>query len=205
MMTGAICRLTPGVAPDVAGLELRALAREVVPTQTGIWTNVALLDGIVRRPVDLLGPLFLGFGGLALLGALGVLVVRGLLGAAFLLAKAGGLLAIVFLAGMEFGGAGSVTGIGGTTFASATAFFWMLAVGCVALRWVWTDQRKRCPTCLCRLAMPVRIGEGSRRLLELSGKEMACLNGHGTLFAGESGCCWSPLDASWGELFEPGR
>jgi hypothetical protein len=203
MMTGAICRLTPGTLAAVAGGELRALARQVMPKQTGTWTNVAPLDAIVRRPVDLLGPLLLGFAGFAFLGALGVLGVRGVRPAAFLLAKAVVLLTILFFAGIEFGGAASMTGIGGTTFVSATAFFWMFAAGGVALRWVWTDQRKRCPTCLCRLAMPVRIGEGSRRLLELSGTEMACPRGHGILFAGELGYCWSPLDVTWGELFEP--
>jgi len=85
MLTGAIRRLTPGVAPDVAGRELRELAREVVPKQSGIWTNVMPLDSIARRPIDLLGPMFLGFAGVSCLVALGVLVTRGVLGAVFLL------------------------------------------------------------------------------------------------------------------------
>jgi hypothetical protein len=97
MMTGAICRLTPGASAAVAGRELRTLARDVIPKQTGTWTNVTPLDAILRRPIDLLGPLFAGFIGFALLGAAGVFVIRGVLPAAFLLAQAVVLLSIVFL------------------------------------------------------------------------------------------------------------
>jgi len=202
MMTGAVCRLRPGIAALAAERELRALARDT-------WVTVTPLDGIVRRPIDSLGALFLGFVGAAILGALGVLFIRsGLIPAAFLLAKAVILLNVVFLAGIEFGGASSMTRIGGTTVASATAFFWMFAAGCISLRWVWADQRKRCPNCLSRLALPVRISEGSRMLLEPSGTEMACPRGHGTLFSGDGASMapnyrWSPLDATWRDLFEP--
>ncbi len=202
MMTGAICGIRPGIPPAVAERELRGLARDT-------WVTVTPLDGIVRRPIDSLGLLFLGFIGAAILGTLGVLFVRsGAMQAAFLLAKSLVLLTIVFLAGIEFGGAASMTRIGGTTVASATALFWMFAAGCISLRWAWTDQRKRCPNCLSRLALPVRISEGSRMLLEPSGTEMACPRGHGTLFSGHGASMapdyrWSPLDATRRDLFEP--
>src|SRR5258708_34131420 len=125
MMTGAICGIRPGIPPAVAERELRGLARDT-------WVTITPLDGIVRRPIDSLGPLFLGFIGAAILGTLGVLFVRsGVMPAAFLLAKAGVLWAMVFLAGIEVGVAASMTGIGGTTVASATAFFWMFVAGCI--------------------------------------------------------------------------
>jgi hypothetical protein len=76
-----------------------------------------------------------------------------------------------------------------------------------ALRWINSDQRKRCPVCLRLLANPVRIGESSRILLEWHGTELMCLRGHGLLYVPEWPAIWSGrqrwmnLGASWGGLF----
>ena len=184
-MTGAICRLRP-LSPSVAEHELRRLAREMVPRESGTGVTVDPLDVIVSRPIRYLGPLSLAFNGLALLSALACLAVRGdVVPGAFLLAKTVFLLSAIFLAGFEFGGVASVTGIGGTTVAAGTAFWWLIAAGSLSLRWSWNDQRKRCHKCLSRLMLPVRIGEGSRKLLEPSGTGMACPRGHGLLFTTE--------------------
>lgn len=208
-MTGAICRLKPAISPVIAERELRVLAREVVPRESGTWVTVNPLDAIVSRPIMSLGPLFIAFTGLALLCGLGRLVFRGeVIPGAFLLAKAVVLLSMIFLAGFEFGGAASITRIGGTTVAAGMAFCWLIVAGSLSVRWSWNDQRKRCHQCLSRLMLPVRIGEGSRMLLEPSGTEMACPRGHGVLFTAEGDSIapkdrWYPLDATWSDLFAP--
>jgi hypothetical protein len=208
-MTGAICRLRPAVAPVVAEHELRRLAREVVPRESGTGVTVNPLNAIVNRPITSLGPLFIAFTGLALLCALAKLVISSeAMPGAFLLAKTVLLLSAIFLVGFEFGGAASITSIGGTTVAAGTAFWWLTAAGSLSLRWSWNDQRKRCRQCLSRLMLPVRIGEGSRMLLEPSGMEMACPGGHGVLFTAEGDSIapkdrWYPLEAAWCDLFAP--
>jgi hypothetical protein len=208
-VTGAICRLRAGIPPAGVEQQLRTLARELVPRESGTWVTVTPLDTIVSRPITSLGPLFIAFAGFALLRALAGLIVHAeAIPGAFLVAKTVVLLSVVFLAGFEFGGAASITGTGGTTAAAGTAFWWLMVAGCLSVRWVWNDQRKRCRRCLSRLMLPVRIGEGSRMLLEPSGTEMACPRGHGVLFTVEGDSIaprdrWYPLDATWSDLFAP--
>ncbi len=59
-----------------------------------------------------------------------------------------------------------------------------------AIRWATMDQRKRCPTCLRLLDKPVRMGSGSRILLEWNGTELLCLRGHGVMHVPESPAIW---------------
>jgi hypothetical protein len=81
----------------------------------------------------------------------------------------------------------------------------------LAAFWVIDDQRQRCPICLRKLASPARVGEQSRSFLGFSGVEFVCADGHGLMhvpdfptswFANQR---WSPLDASWSGLFQPGN
>jgi hypothetical protein len=79
----------------------------------------------------------------------------------------------------------------------------------LALRWVITDQQKRCPVCLRLLANPVIIGTASRTFLEWYGTETTCPHGHGLLHTSEivssySGPQWLGLDDSWSGLFVKG-
>jgi hypothetical protein len=79
----------------------------------------------------------------------------------------------------------------------------------LALRWVITDQQKRCPVCLRLLANPVIIGTASRTFLEWYGTETTCPHGHGLLHTSEivssySGPRWLGLDDSWSGLFAKG-
>jgi hypothetical protein len=75
------------------------------------------------------------------------------------------------------------------------------------LRWVLTDQWRRCPVCLRLLTDPVRIGTPSRTFLEWYGVESMCSRGHGLLlvpeispsYSGEQQ--WLKLDGSWSGLF----
>ena len=86
-----------------------------------------------------------------------------------------------------------------SAFAFIAAFGW-------AIRWAVVDQRERCPVCLARLGMPVRIGSWAS-VFEPATTEFLCPEGHGTLCVLETEDTepeqWSALDPSWRELFEP--
>lgn len=73
------------------------------------------------------------------------------------------------------------------------------AFGC-GVMWVFTDQRRRCPVCLGRLAMPVTFGSWAS-VFEPAKTEMLCDEGHGALSVDESeigaGDRWIRLDSSW--------
>jgi hypothetical protein len=77
----------------------------------------------------------------------------------------------------------------------------------VLFRWVFLDQRRRCPVCLRLLAQPVRIGNSSQTFLEWYGAESVCARGHGLLQDPEilasysSNPRWLALDRSWSGLF----
>ena len=75
----------------------------------------------------------------------------------------------------------------------------LIAFGC-GVMWVFTDQRRRCPVCLGRLAMPVTLGSWAS-VFEPVTTEMLCHEGHGSLSMNESdiggGDRWVALDASW--------
>ena len=84
--------------------------------------------------------------------------------------------------------------------------FLVLAVG--PLSWSIHDQQKRCRSCLRRLGSPVRIGAPGHLLLNWSGTEMVCSEGHGVLYLPDSQANllerdrWNALDDSWAELFK---
>ena len=76
----------------------------------------------------------------------------------------------------------------------------------LALRWIITDQQRRCPVCLRLLSQPVRIGTPSQTFLEWYGAESICSRGHGLLqvsdrSASYAGLQWLGLDDSWSGLF----
>lgn len=83
----------------------------------------------------------------------------------------------------------------------------MCATLIVVLRWVITDQQRRCPVCLRLLTNPVRIGSPSKTFLDWYGAESSCSRGHGLLHVSEiSGSCskkaqWLRLGDSWSGLF----
>jgi hypothetical protein len=76
-----------------------------------------------------------------------------------------------------------------------------------ALRWVITDQQRRCPVCLRLLTHPVRIGAPSTTFLEWYGAEPTCSRGHGLMLVSEISCSysrkaqWLGLGKSWSGLF----
>lgn len=83
--------------------------------------------------------------------------------------------------------------------------FLILAVG--PLSWAIRDQQRRCRVCLNRLGTPIQIGAPGYVLLDWSGTEMVCADGHGVLYLPDSEANWlerdrwDNLDDSWAGLF----
>jgi hypothetical protein len=77
----------------------------------------------------------------------------------------------------------------------------------LALRWIFADQRRRCPVCLRLLTEPVRIGTSSHTFLEWYGAESTCSRGHGLLHVAEGSASdsrsakWLSLGDSWTGIF----
>jgi hypothetical protein len=84
--------------------------------------------------------------------------------------------------------------------------FLILSVG--PLSWAIHDQQKRCRVCLRRLGTPIQIGAAGYVLLNWSGIEMVCAEGHGVLYLPDSEANWlerdrwDNLDDSWAGLFK---
>jgi hypothetical protein len=77
----------------------------------------------------------------------------------------------------------------------------------IAMNWVFTDQRQRCPTCMRLLRSPALMGIPSWSLLHANATEEMCDQGHGLLHQPEwrtswfENARWLQLDRTWHELF----
>lgn len=75
-----------------------------------------------------------------------------------------------------------------------------------ALAWCVKDQRRRCPVCLRRLALPVRMGSWAS-VFDPPTTELLCEAGHGRMCVCETAEGelerWTESDATWRELFLP--
>lgn len=67
-------------------------------------------------------------------------------------------------------------------------FFVLFAL--MAVRWSFHDQEQRCKHCLCSLTTPARVGRPSHNLLEWTGTEQTCKQGHGRLSVPEIETSW---------------
>ena len=130
---------------------------------------------------------------------------------AFYAAKTTLALSFVFLAGLEGRRSDSAILFGSQDPANGPLLLWLYVVGCMAvLFWSIADQRARCRECLRLLCFPVRIGCPGCLLLDWSGTELLCSQGHGLLHVPELAPSWEDeserwitLDESWKDLFEP--
>jgi hypothetical protein len=96
-------------------------------------------------------------------------------------------------------------------FSRNTAFLVQFLTGVptllFAFRWIFHDQRRRCPQCLRLLSNPARVGQASCNFLAWNGTELLCVRGHGLLHIPElptswfSTQRWLALDSSWLCLF----
>jgi len=90
---------------------------------------------------------------------------------------------------------------------NAIALWLFLAISVAPLSWAIYDQQRRCRVCLQRLGTPIQIGAPGYVLLDWSGTEMVCPDGHGVLYLPDSQANWlerdrwDNLDDSWADLF----
>ena len=91
---------------------------------------------------------------------------------------------------------------------SAVALWLFLVLSIAPLSWAIRDQQRRCRVCLSRLGTPIPIGGLGHVLLDWSGTEMVCPQGHGVLYLPDSQANWlerdrwDNLDDSWAGLFK---
>ena len=127
----------------------------------------------------------------------------------FFLAKTVLALALVFVAGLEWTRSESSILLGSRDPAAGPVLLWLYIVGTMGVSfWCLADQRARCRVCLRLLCFPVRIGCPGCLLLDWSGTELACTEGHGLLHVphlapswDEESEHWVALDESWSGLF----
>ncbi len=90
---------------------------------------------------------------------------------------------------------------------NGVALWAFLILSLAPLSWAIRDQQRRCRVCLKRLGTPVAIGVPGYVLLNWSGTEMVCVEGHGILYLPDSQANWlerdrwDNLDESWASLF----
>ncbi len=129
--------------------------------------------------------------------------------AAFFLAKCTLGLFIVFCAALEWTRRGPDVLLAYTDAASSPVMLWLYILGAMGvLFWAWADQRARCRVCLRLLTFPVRIGCPGCLLLDWSGTELLCEEGHGVLHVPHMATSWDEqpdrwvsLDDSWRDCF----
>jgi len=131
-------------------------------------------------------------------------LVRKLLRWAFLSAKIGLLLPIVYYVSLDLSYWQSTFYSTASVYAQLITSFVICLFG---LRWVLLDQRQRCPVCLRKVTHPVQVGLASRTFLAWNGTELMCMGGHSLLHVPSlptswfSAQRWLYLDTSWEFLF----
>lgn len=91
--------------------------------------------------------------------------------------------------------------------ANGVALWLFLVLSVAPLSWAIHDQQRRCRVCLRRLGTPIQIGALGPVLLDWSGTELMCPEGHGVLYLPDSEANWlergrwNNLDDSWAGLF----
>lgn len=117
-------------------------------------------------------------------------------------------LLLVFTAGLEATRSQSAILFASKDPANGPVLVWFYIIGTMAVIFgAVADQRSRCRVCLRLLCFPVRIGCPGCLLLDWSGTELLCTEGHGVLHvphlapSWEEAEHWIALDDSWRSLF----
>jgi hypothetical protein len=129
--------------------------------------------------------------------------------ALFFGAKAALALSCVFVACLEWSRSASSVLLASQDPGNGPFLLWLYILGTMGvLFWALADQRARCRVCLRLLAFPVRIGCPGCLLLDWSGIELFCSEGHGVLHVPHLAPSWDEepdrwilLDESWQDLF----
>jgi hypothetical protein len=127
----------------------------------------------------------------------------------FFMAKTGLALACVFVGCLEWSRSESSVLLASRDPGSGPFLLWLYVLGTMGVVfWSVADQRARCRVCLRLMAFPVRIGSPGCLLLDWSGTELFCSEGHGLLHVptmapswDEDADRWVSLDDSWKGLF----
>ncbi len=215
-LVGALVRLRPGVNHGQAEDELRQIAQSVWPGKIN-RVSVQAVQGQARQ---MLYPY-----GLALLVSVALVFAMKHFGMsdhlrhrsqkvsavrwwAFFLGKTGFLLLTAILLSIEV-----IPAISRIFAEPSDPVAWLLSAWlclglCVAaLLWSMRDQRLRCRVCLCRLTLPVFVGDAGRVLFSRGATELVCPEGHGVLHVSEAPCSWieaeewMQFDESWEVMF----
>ena len=131
----------------------------------------------------------------------------------FFSGKTGLALLVVFLAGLEWSRSESAVILGSSDPAGGPFLLWLYILCCMGVMfWSVADQRARCRVCLRLLCFPVRVGCPGCLLLDWSGTELLCTEGHGMLHVPDLAPSWDEraehwieFDESWKGLFAPTR
>ena len=118
-------------------------------------------------------------------------------------------LALVFAAGLEWSRSQSAILFSSRDPGAGPFLLWLyILLGMGVFFWALADQRARCRVCLRLLCFPVRIGCPGCLLLDWSGVELLCTQGHGVLHVPHMAASWEEesqrwiaLDESWKGLF----
>ncbi len=116
---------------------------------------------------------------------------------------------LVLLSALEWSRSQSAVLFGSRDPAAGPFLLWLYILGTMGvLFWAVADQRARCRVCLRLLCFPVRVGCPGCLLLNWSGTELLCSEGHGMLHVphmapswDEESEHWISLDESWKDLF----
>jgi hypothetical protein len=127
----------------------------------------------------------------------------------FFMTKTGLALACVFVGCLEWTRSESSVLLASRDPGSGPFLLWLYVLGTMGVAfWSVADQRARCRVCLRLMAFPVRIGCPGCLLLDWSGTELFCSEGHGLLHVplmapswDEDSDRWVSLDDSWKSLF----
>ena len=208
----AVARAKAGVTRQQLDKELVKIAQDVSyyfldsELRYGAWTSVLLtplrLFGVAVLLAGLMAPLVFRFR----LRGFRVAAARRSL---FFAAKAALALAWVFVACLEVTRSESAILLASRDPGDGPFLVWLYVLGTMGvLFWAVADQRARCRVCLRLLAFPVRVGCPGCLLLDWSGTELFCSEGHGVLHVphmapswDEEAERWISLDESWQGLF----
>jgi hypothetical protein len=208
----AVARAKPAVTQQQLDKELVKIAQDVCyysldsQLRYAAWTSVLLtplrLFGVAVLLAVLMAPLIFRFR----FRAFRVAAVRRSL---FFAAKASLALTWVFAICLECSRSESAILLASKDPGDGPFLVWLYVLGTMGvLFWTVADQRARCRVCLRLLAFPVRVGCPGCLLLDWSGTELFCSEGHGVLHVphmapswDEEAERWISLDESWQGLF----
>src|SRR5258708_5291149 len=195
-LRGAIARLRPGVSQEAAEKELRELQVRASLARRNFLVRATPIADLVYRPAWSYGFDFLLTSSAVFLWALFNVFRDGRRGAswkmtrhfwAFFVAKTMLLLFALFLFVLEFGGVTQPSFTGGVRPAPGPLGVWLYYSAIVVLLiWAWRDQPGRCRVCLHHMRQPMRIGVPGQMLLDTTGQEVMCPQGHGSVYTADS-------------------